>query len=174
MLGPQIGEHGVDRDTMQPGTEGALTAKKREFLPHEQKGFLRELLGPRGVGGHAQTNRVNATDMEAVQPLKGRHVAFLRAPNDIGLFADVLGHDEGEWGCDSIHISHLIDTRMPVGSERFNGVKRRVMGVGGADLRLSQTRKRSRSLSRSADTLTCCDLEGSRGRNRAQQDGAPT
>ena len=52
-------QHGVDRDAVQPGAEGAAALERRQAAPGLDEGLLGAVLGGGGVGSHAQAESVD-------------------------------------------------------------------------------------------------------------------
>jgi hypothetical protein len=51
---PQVHEHYVNRQPMQPSGKSGFTAKGGDFSEKLKEGFLRQVLRFRGIAGHPQ------------------------------------------------------------------------------------------------------------------------
>ena len=69
-----LGQGHVDRQRVQPGGEGALTAEGVELLPGPHESLLGQVLGQRGIAGKAQAEAVDAGDVGPVEGLEGGQI----------------------------------------------------------------------------------------------------
>ena len=77
LLRAEIGEHDIDRQSMQPGGKCALPAKRADHFPRAHENVLRQLLRAGGVSARSQAEGVDPTHMLAVELLEGSPVAAL-------------------------------------------------------------------------------------------------
>src|SRR3990172_4828068 len=71
----KVHEHLIDRQPVQPGCEGRLTAKATDLAKELNKNFLREILGIANVSRHPQAQRIHAAVVTQIKLLEGLHVA---------------------------------------------------------------------------------------------------
>ncbi len=76
-------EHDVHRQSMQPRSDRALAAKRRQTLPRPHESVLRQLASLALVARHAVAQEVDRRRVGAVQRLERRDVARLRAADDV-------------------------------------------------------------------------------------------
>jgi hypothetical protein len=109
VLGAQVGQHGIHRESVQPGAEAALTAKARQLPPCGDEGALGQLLGAVRVGSDPQTHGMDARDMGPIELLERSRIAVPRTLHQGALVGGERqihrGHDEA---CFSIRISHPV------------------------------------------------------------------
>ncbi len=85
---PQVHQHNVNRQTMQPSRKGRFTPESRNLSEKLKKCLLSKVLGLRWVAQHAKTQRIHTPLMGFKERSKSLLVASLGTLNQLSLCSD--------------------------------------------------------------------------------------
>ena len=74
---PQLHQHDVDGQTMQPGRKRRLAPESGNLAEKLEERFLRQILCFGGIAHHPQTERIDPPVVQSVEAFKSRRVALL-------------------------------------------------------------------------------------------------
>jgi len=79
---PQLHQHGVHRDPLEPSGKGGVAAERLDIAKHLEEGFLSQVFGVGHILGHLQACRVNPLLMQLEERGESFLIAPLRALNE--------------------------------------------------------------------------------------------